>query len=212
MNASTGISDCSCLDLYADGSFCRELGIGAWAFCVPRLNLSRTGSSVGATVARFEFLAVLHGLEEVVAVDRSDLPLHVFSDCNSTVAAINWLRDGKPQKAPARFSDRSDLLPRLVSILEQRLVQVTRYTGGSKHHRTCHRSANRRLREEIAKDPDACRRLILVRQNPQSEHLIMAATTILSESGSNDQAGAHLKPSTLRAEIHQARGTEGDRT
>ena len=74
--------------LYADGSFCQEVGVGAWAFRIPAMNLEDAGSSEGHTTTRFEFLGVLHGLESLAATDTSGCPVHVFSDCESTVAAI----------------------------------------------------------------------------------------------------------------------------
>ena len=124
--------------LYADGSFSHEVGIGAWAFKAPELNLEGAGKAEGKTVTRFEFLAVLDGLEAVAAADQSGLPIQVFSDCDSTVAAINCLQKGEPLKKPERYADRADLLPRLQAILAVRQIQVTRYTGGSLHHQDCH--------------------------------------------------------------------------
>lgn len=158
------VADGTCIDLHADGSFCHELGVGAWAFTVPCLNLDGSGTAAGSTVARFEFLAVLQGLDAVLAVDSSGLPVHVVSDCDSTVAAINCLREGKPLLAPGRYEDQTDLLPRLVWVLERRIVRVTRYQGGRLYHQACHRTARRRLRAEIAKDPEARHQLALMRQ------------------------------------------------
>jgi ribonuclease HI len=78
------------------------------------------GKAEGKTVTRFEFLAVLDGLEAVAAADKSGLPIQVFSDCDSTVAAINCLQKGEPLKKPERYADRADLLPRLQAILAVR--------------------------------------------------------------------------------------------
>lgn len=154
--------------------------MGAWSFNAPRLKLLRSGSAIGSTAARFEFLAVLYGLEEMLAVDSSGLSVHVFSDCDSTVAAINCLRDGKPLKRPSRYQDRLDLLPRLVSVLERRTVYVTRATGGNANHRVCHRTARRRLKEEIAKDPKVNYVLALTRQHARMADLIKERDRLLS--------------------------------
>ncbi len=139
--------------LYADGSFSHEVGVGAWAFRAPELNLEGEGTSVGRTVTRFEFLAVLEGLEAVVAANKSGSPIRVFSDCDSTVAAINSLRKGEPLKKPERYADRDDLMPRLHAVLAVHQVDVTRYAGGSLHHQDCHAKAHRRLQQEIGEHP-----------------------------------------------------------
>ena len=102
--------------LYADGSFSCEVGIGAWAFRAV-LNLEGVGSSEGKTVTRFEFLAVLHGLEAVVAVDRSVCRFTSFPFFFS-LAAIEKLRAGLPLPKPGKYQDRADLLPRLQAILD----------------------------------------------------------------------------------------------
>ena len=56
----------------------------------------------------------------MAAVDRSGLPIHVFSDCDSTVAAIEKLRAGLPLPKPGKYQDQADLLPRLQAILTER--------------------------------------------------------------------------------------------
>ena len=152
------------IELYADGSFCRELGLGAWAFSVPSLGLLRTGSSQGSTPARFELLAVLNGLEELLEIGRSDQMLNVFCDCEATIALINRLRDGQPLKESGKCEDRIDLLPRLATILSRRMVCAARCAQKSLDHQTCHRQALGRLREEITRDPSAPYRLALARQ------------------------------------------------
>src|SRR5271169_3838599 len=160
--------------LYADGSFSHEVGIGAWAFKAPELNLEGGGKAEGKTVTRFEFLAVLDGLEAVAAADKSGLPIQIFSDCDSTVAAINCLLKGEPLKKPERYADRADLLPRLQAILAVRQIQVTRYTGGSLHHQDCHCRARQQLR-----DPKTLHRLALVRQRARLAQLIGERESVL---------------------------------
>src|SRR5579872_6584217 len=153
MADTDSFSTLDAIALYADGSFSSEVGIGAWAFLAPVLNLEGVGSSEGNTVTRFEFLAVLHGLEAVAAVDKCGLPVHVFSDCDSTIAAIEKLRAGLPLKNPSKYEDRADLIPRLQAILTERQVQVTRYRSGRLEHQACHRNAIRKLRAEVDSDP-----------------------------------------------------------
>ena len=184
----------SYIELYADGSFCHELCIGAWAFSIPRLDIIRSGSSEGSTSTRFELLAVLYGLEEILSVDTSEAPLHVFSDCDSTVAVLNRLRDGKRLEKPARYEDRADLLPRLAGVFERRLVSVTRHTGRNLHHQVCHRNARERLREEIAREPKAGYRLALMRQCARHVQLTKDREEILNRLAAVDEEIDVVRP------------------
>jgi ribonuclease HI len=172
MADSDGSLYCSPIELHADGSFSQERGVGAWAYLVPTLNLEGVGSADGKTATRFEFLAVLCGLEAVAAVDNTGLPIQVFSDCQSTVAAIDRLRAGLPLIKPGKYADRADLLPRLQAVLEGREVQVTWYGGGRMEHKACHRKAIRKLREEINSDPQVRHRAVLTRHRSRLGQLI----------------------------------------
>ena len=187
--------------LYADGSFSHEVGIGAWAFKAPELNLEGGGKAEGKTVTRFEFLAVLDGLEAVAAADKSGLPIQVFSDCDSTVAAINCLQKGEPLKKPERYADRADLLPRLQAILAVRQIQVTRYTGGSLHHQDCHARARRQLREEVDHNPKILHRLALIRQRSRLEQLIGDRESILNRLAKLDEEVSILQLQVASLEL-----------
>jgi ribonuclease HI len=173
--------------LYADGSFSYEAGVGAWAFKVPQLNLEGEGSTGGKTVTRFEFLAVLEGLEAVAAADKSRSPIQVFSDCDSTVAAINSLTRCEPLKKPERYTDRADLLPRLQAVLAVHPVDVTRYAGGSLHHQDCHAKAHRRLRREIDCNPISLHRLALSRGRLRLSQLLGDRESILKRLAKLDE-------------------------
>ena len=182
--------------LYADGSFSHEVGIGAWAFKAPELNLEGGGKAEGKTVTRFEFLAVLDGLEAVAAADKSGLPIQVFSDCDSTVAAINCLQKGEPLKKPERYADRADLLPRLQAILAVRQIQVTRYTGGSLHHQDCHCRARQQLR-----DPKTLHRLALIRQRARLAQLIGERESVLNRLAHLDEEVSILQLQVTSLEL-----------
>ncbi len=190
--------------LYADGSFSHELGIGAWAFKAPELNLEGEGKAEGRTVTRFEFLAVLDGLEAVAAADKSGLPIQVFSDCDSTVAAINCLQKGEPLKKPARYVDREDLLPWLQAVLAVRQVHVTRYNGGSLHHQDCHCRARRQLR-----DPKTLHRLALIRQRTRLAQLIGDRESILNRLAKLDEEVSILQLQVASLEL-SSRMTDDD--
>jgi ribonuclease HI len=161
------------IELYADGSSNDELGLGAWAFKVPKLNLEGVGSSEGKTTARFELLAVLNGIEAVVAAEQSGSAIHVFTDCESTVSAINRLGAGLELRKPEKYADRADLLPRLEALLLQRSVRVTRVGVGPIEHQDCHRRALSRLRQELAKDTRMQHRLALRRQRSRMAQLLV---------------------------------------
>jgi ribonuclease HI len=197
-------SNCSvCIELYADGSFCHEVGIGAWAFKVPELGLEQVGSSRGSTVRRFEFLAALNGLEQILAVDGSEQPIHLFSDCESTVALISCLRDGKEPKKPRRYDDRADLIPRLHSVLTRRQIHVTRYVGGSLHHQACHLSASRRLRQEVDCNPVLHHQAALVRQRSRLDNLVKEREPLLDKLSRLDEEISllQLQVDTLQSAI-----------
>jgi ribonuclease HI len=196
--------------LYADGSFSQEVAVGAWAFKAPELNLEGAGSGDGKTVTQFEFLGVLEGLEAVAAADQSGLPIHVFSDCNSTVADINFLRKGEPFKKPERYADRADLVPRLQAVLAVRQVHVTRYTGGSLHHQDCHRKAHRLLRERVDHDPKTLHRLALKRQRSRLSQLIGERQSSLNRLAKLDEEVSILQLQVAALEL-SSRMTDGDR-
>src|SRR4051812_43443658 len=50
------------IDVYVDGSFREEQGLGAWAFVIPALQLKASGCELGVNIQEFEFRAVLEGL------------------------------------------------------------------------------------------------------------------------------------------------------
>jgi len=149
MPIANGTDGGSPIRLYADGSFCAELNIGAWAFTVPTLGHQGAGAESGPTVTRFEFLGILCALEEILAIDASDRPIEVISDCTSSLAAINCLGNVDELKKPKVYADRLDLLPRLQAVLGRRRVKATLYEKGSIDHQDCHRRAGQRLRDEI---------------------------------------------------------------
>ena len=170
----------------------------------PQLNLEGAGKAEGKTVTRFEFLAVLDGLEAVAAADKCGLPIQVFSDCDSTVAAINSLQKGEPLKKPERCADRADLLPRLQAVLAVRQIHVTRYTGGSTHHQDCHCRARRQLR-----DPKILHRLALIRQRSRLARLIGDRQSVLNRLAQLDEEVSILQLQVASLEL-SSRTTDGD--
>ena len=102
----------------------------------------------------------------------SGCPVHIFSDCESTVAAILRINKGGDFQNIKKYEDRVDLLPRLRAVMANRAVQVTLYTGGSLDHQNCHRRARQRLREEIGLDSRRQHQLALTRQRSRSTRLI----------------------------------------
>jgi ribonuclease HI len=187
--------------LYADGSFSQEVAVGAWAFKAPELNLEGAGTTAGKTVTRFEFLAVLEGLEALAAADKSEKAIQVFSDCESTVAAINSLRKGEPLKKPERYADRADLLPRLQAVMAVRPVLATRYTGGSLHHQDCHRKARRHLREAVDHAPKILHRLVLVRQRTLLAQMIGERQSVLNRLAKLDEEVSILQLQVAALEL-----------
>jgi ribonuclease HI len=139
--------------VFADGSFSSEVGFGAWAFRVRSLSIEGVGSSPGTSVLRFELMAVLEALEAVLGIDSSNLPIHVFSDCDATIALIARLQAGLPLRKPERYSDRADLIPQLQLVLSRREVRTTRFGLGRLKHQACHRAAAARLRRDIDANP-----------------------------------------------------------
>jgi hypothetical protein len=100
------------------------------------------------------------------------MQIHVFSDCDSTVAAVERLGAGLPLKHPDKYADRADLIPRLQAILAQRDVRITRYGLGRLEHQACHRNAVAKLREVVHNDPRAHHRLALKRQRSSLAQLV----------------------------------------
>jgi ribonuclease HI len=164
--------DVAPIQLHADGSFSREVGLGAWAYLVPELKLDGIGSGPGRTATRFEFLAVVHGLEAIVASDSSSRPIHVYSDCDTTVCAIERTAAGLPLKKPERYHDRADLLPRLEAVAAQRQLRVTKFGNGKLEHQACHQNALLRLRQEVDGDPRVRYRVLLARHQSRLAQLI----------------------------------------
>jgi ribonuclease HI len=181
------------IEVYADGSFSSEVHFGAWAFKVPALNLEGVGSSDGPTVARFEFLAVLSGIEAVIAADNSSRPVEVISDCDSTVGVITLLREGQSLKKPGRYQDRADLLPRLQAMMQLRPIRARRYFGGSLHHQECHRNAYRQLRDSLDSDPRVRQQIVLIKQRALLSQLIEERESLLSRWIKVDEEIANLQ-------------------
>jgi ribonuclease HI len=179
--------DCVEIEVYADGSFNEELGLGAWAFKIPKLRLEEVGSSEGKTTTRFEFLGVLNAIEAVIAAEHSGMPIHVFTDCESTVSAIDRLRAGMGLRKPAKYADRADLLPRLEAVLARRTVLVTRVGVGPLEHQDCHRNALSKLRQELAKDPRMQRQVALRRQHVRMAQLLSERNGLLTRLDTVEQ-------------------------
>ena len=175
------------IELYADGSFCQEVGVGAWAFRIPAMNLEDAGSSEGRTATRFEFLGVLRGLEVLTATDTSGCPVHVFTDCESTLAAILRINKGEDLQNIKKYEDRIDLLPRLRAVIAARRVEVALYTGGSLDHQDCHRRARQRLREEIGLDERRQHHMALTRQRSRLTQLIEERGALIHRLGKLDE-------------------------
>jgi ribonuclease HI len=205
MAVSNQSPDGNVIALFADGSFSDEVGIGAWAFRAPALDLEGVGSAEGRSVVRFEFLAVLHGLEAVDDVDKSALPIHVFSDCDSTVAAIERLRAGLPLKNPEKYADRSDLIPRLQTVLERRDVRVTRFGLGRLEHQACHRAAAAKLRDEVRNNPIAHHQTALKRQRSRLAQLVGERGVVLKRLDKLDDEISliQIEIAALELSMHQ---------
>lgn len=191
--------------LDADGSFSNEVGLGAWAFKAPSLNIEGVGSSPGKSVQRFEFLAVLQGLEAVIDVDDSGLPIHVFSDCDATGAAVERLAAGLPLKHPQKYADRADLLPRLQFVLSRREVRTTRFGLGRLEHQACHRAAAAKLRQEVEGNPRLQHELALRRNRARLDQLAKQRWAVLGNLERLDEelSVVHLEIEALELSLTQ---------
>jgi len=98
--------------VYGDGTFHQELGLGAWAFRIPTLNLEQTGVGPGKNSGRFEILAMLHGLETALH-ESVDLELCGISDCpevSELAAKLAKLAKGNGSNGAIKCStDKLDL-------------------------------------------------------------------------------------------------------
>jgi ribonuclease HI len=204
------VSKVPSIALYADGSFAQEVSLGTWAFRSPELNLEGAGSAAGTTVARFEFLGVLEGLEAVAAVDKSVLPIRIYTDCDQTVADFNSVRKGEPLKKPERYADRVDLLPRLQAVLAVRQVQVNRYSGGSLHHQDCHTRARRLLRRLVDENPKTIHRMALKRVHSRLSQAIGERQSCLKRLATLDEEVSILQTELAALEL-SSRMIDGDR-
>ena len=126
--------------------------------------------------------------QEVARIRRARrLRVHIFSDCESTVAAIIRINKGGDFQNIKRYEDRVDLLPRLRAVMAARRVQVTLYTGGSLDHQNCHRRARQRLREEIGLDARRQHHLALTRQRSRLTQLIKERGGLIHRLGKLDE-------------------------
>jgi ribonuclease HI len=198
------------IEVYADGSFDDELGLGAWAFKIPRLRLEAVGSSEGKTTTRFEFLAVINGIEAVVGAEHSGLPIHVYTDCESTVSVIDRLRAGMKLRKPEKYADRVDLLPRLEAVLAQRTVLVTRIGLDPLEHQDCHRNALSRLRQELSKDPRMQHRVALRRARTRMAQLLRERRGLLVRLDKVEQEVSILSVEieALESSLHESEPAE----
>jgi ribonuclease HI len=139
------------LVLFADGSLRLELGLGSWAYAVPKLALEGSGCGPGKTVAHFELKAVVEGLR---ALRGFGLPcVHIVSDCRNVAACVQAVQENIPSKgAGISVVARADYAA-LREAIDQLGPEVSLCVGRPEKtsigHRSCHNAARRCMRDFI---------------------------------------------------------------
>src|ERR1051325_230165 len=134
------------IQLFADGSYSPEVGVGSWAFRIPTLGLEGVGVEAGKTSGRFEALAVLNGLEGAHSLGLR-ATVRVLTDSEEVVTFVARLVGLTGASLPAKAAKgKVDLVRRFQDAICDRRVAVTKYSGGSSmDHQWCHKSARRAL-------------------------------------------------------------------
>jgi ribonuclease HI len=152
MSASCGSlrAGSSQIEIYGDGSFNALLLYGSWAFTVPALALHGAEAESGPGIETFEVMALLAGLHEVITVDQTIRPIHVYSD--SQVALAFWRYAAGRTLLPDRkgLNRVRHLFDLAVELIARRRVTFTLVKPRCGPHRDCHRRAAQKLRHAIA--------------------------------------------------------------
>ena len=150
------------ITLFGDGSFKDLISVGSWAFYAPDFALANAGMESGQTVEHCESIAVLAGLEAILSVDRTERPIHIFTDCDAAIKLIQHAADHKSLPTGSVMQRVQHLFERASRLTAQRRVWLTRITSGSTpEHKYCHKLASNRLRSGIAADPALSRALAM---------------------------------------------------
>lgn len=135
------------------------LSVGAWAYAADGFGLEGSGAGAGPSVEYFEILATLSGLEAILAVDRTQRVIRVHTDSEFALRFLRYASERAPlprSKAMDRVRMRYEGATTLIS---QRCVYFSKVTHSMPEHKACHRSAARRLRQELAGCPDMKQRV-----------------------------------------------------
>jgi len=160
------------LNLYGDGSFCPELGLGAWAYRVPSLGIAGVGVECGSDAGFFEFAAVVAGIEAVAAVDITARPIHVHTDSEFVWRLLVHMADGAPLPSRSRFEPIRALYSRVAESSGARRVVRPKRKARRKEVRECHLDARQSLKGHIRASDTLTRAL-----NEQREKQELAALT-----------------------------------
>src|SRR5260370_22178228 len=115
------------LNLYGDGSFYEQLGLGAWAYRIPTLGIGGVGVEPGSYVECFEFAAVVAGVEAVASIDATERPIHIHTDSEFVLILLKHLTDAVPLPSRSRFERARELFMRVsASIGAPRVVHPKR--------------------------------------------------------------------------------------
>jgi ribonuclease HI len=159
--------------VFTDGSFYDEVKHGAWAFSIPLLGMEGSGAGTGRDIARFELMAVVRALAQLLEMDRTCRPINVMSDCIQTGQWIAALKD--PDSATMAKLGRSldqDLLRELVQVISERTVTFTSTSNTlSPAHAWCHRTARKTLRAAIDADASLKKQLMVCRHLQKCQQL-----------------------------------------
>lgn len=135
--------------IYGDGSFSCDLLVGAWATHVPSFGLQITGSGFGTLEGHFEFCALVEGIQTVVRLDHTDRPLHLHTDSEYALTALQCLSARTDLPARKSFESIRELYVRITQLIGTRRVRWSRANTNGEFHRICHQAARCALRKQI---------------------------------------------------------------
>ena len=134
------------LAIYADASYTEHAGVGAWAFSVPGFGLLKSEVETACSNTRVELAAVIHALKVVIALDHTDRPLRVWTDCQFTIRVLEFVARRETMPARKGYSQVMDLYEQACDLTAHRVVKAVQRQPGDPFHAECDRVARETLR------------------------------------------------------------------
>jgi ribonuclease HI len=143
------------VNLFTDGSYLGDTGIGGWAFHIPELKAKKAGVAEGVSSSYFELLSVLKGLE-YLRTECPDRQVNLLCDCETLLRkwfrVIRGKRSGTLKNGVTYPESLKPLLEELNEVMPEDILLNHADSGQNKEHLVCHKLAGDAIKKQALKE------------------------------------------------------------